>query len=171
MKKTKKTNGEAEVQDQVDDQVEVDIDEGQIEDVEQRDDPCEKWKSQALRALADYQNLQNRVASDRVRVRDQAKQEVFESLLPFLDNLDQAQVFIKDAGLKMVRDEFLKTLEQMGLGVLDLVGKEFDPHTAEAIEVVESEQDNIVVEEIARGFVLGDTIIRPAKVKVGKTTS
>ncbi len=131
---------------------------------------CAQWKQRALRALADYQNLQNRSASERARVYNAAKQEVFVDLLPFLDNLDQAEVFIKDPGLNMIRDQFLKSLEQSGLQTLEVVGKEFDPHTAEAIELVDSDKDNIVVEQLVRGFRVSDQVIRPAKVKVGRVS-
>jgi molecular chaperone GrpE len=89
-------------------------------------------------------------------------------LLPFLDNLEKAELFIKDPGLKMIKDQFMQTIKEMGVEEIDVMGKEFDPHTAEAIDIVEGEKDDIVVEVFEKGYKLGQKILRPAKVKVSK---
>ncbi|OGK37048.1 nucleotide exchange factor GrpE, partial [Candidatus Roizmanbacteria bacterium RIFCSPHIGHO2_12_FULL_39_8] len=89
-------------------------------------------------------------------------------LLPFLDHLEKAEVFIKDKGLKMVKDNFEKVLESIGLEQIDATGKEFDPHTAEAIEIVDGDRDNIVKEVIRRGYKRNGKVIRVAQVRVSK---
>lgn len=131
---------------------------------QERDD----FKNKYLRALADYQNLDRRMRDERVEIRKSAEANVILELLPFLDVLNQAEVFIKDQGLKMVKDKFVSQLADMGVKTMDLMNKEYDPYTAEAIEVVEGEKDNIVVEIVRNGYMLYDKILRPAQVKVSK---
>ncbi len=132
--------------------------------IQERDD----YKNKYLRALADYQNLDRRMRDERVEIRKAAEASVILDLLPFLDTLNQAEVFIKDPGLKMVKDTFIQQLASMGVKTIDVLNKEYDPYTAEAIEVVEGEQENIVVEVVRNGYMLFDKILRPAQVKVSK---
>ncbi len=141
----------------------------QVDDVtgvltQERDD----FKNKYLRALADYQNLDRRMRDERVEIRKSAEANVILELLPFLDVLNQAEVFIKDQGLKMVKDKFVQQLADMGVKTMDLLNKEYDPYTAEAIEVVEGEKENMVVEIVRNGYMLYDKILRPAQVKVSK---
>ncbi len=131
---------------------------------QERDD----FKNKYLRALADYQNLDRRMRDERVEIRKSAEANVILELLPFLDVLNQAELFIKDQGLKMVKDKFVQQLADMGVKTMDLVNKEYDPYTAEAIEVVEGEKENMVVEIVRNGYMLYDKILRPAQVKVSK---
>lgn len=132
--------------------------------IQERDD----YKNKYLRALADYQNLDRRMRDERVEIRKAAEASVILDLLPFLDTLNQAEVFIKDPGLKMVKDTFIQQLASMGVKTIDVLNKEYDPYTAEAIEVVAGEQENIVVEVVRNGYMLFDKILRPAQVKVSK---
>ena len=128
----------------------------------------EDYKNRYLRALADYQNLDRRMRDERVEIRKSAEASIILDLLPFLDTLNQAEVFIKDPGLKMVKDTFVQRLASMGVKTIDVLNKEYDPYTAEAIEVVAGEQENIVVEVVRNGYMLFDKILRPAQVKVSK---
>lgn len=130
----------------------------------ERDD----FKNKYFRALADYQNLERRVRDERIQLIDNAKTHTILYFLPFLDNLEKAEAFVDDPGLKMIKDQFLRTLEEMGIQEIELMGHEFDPHIAEAIEVVEGEKDNVVVGVIRKGFKLGDHILRVAQVRVSK---
>lgn len=141
------------------------------DEVETLKSELEDYKSKYLRALADYQNFEKRFRNERDEAQMRAKIETILDLLPFLDHLGKAELFIKDPGLKMIKDQFMKTLGEMGVKELHLQGKEYDPHTAEAIEVVEGDKDNMVVEVIEKGYALGDRLLRVAKVKVSRATS
>jgi len=128
----------------------------------------EEMKVKYLRALADYQNLEKRAAQARKEAFDLGSLVVVENFLPFLDNLEKAEVFIKDPGLKMIKDQLLQTLKQIGLKKIELLGTKYDPHKAEVIEVVDGKEDDEVVEEVESGFMFGDKIVRIAKVKVSR---
>ena len=132
--------------------------------ITERDD----FKSKYLRALADYQNFERRMRDERTEISKIAQTSAVIRLLPFLDNLDQAEIFIKDKGLQMIKDQFYNTLKEMGLREIEMQGKEFDPHTAEAIDIVEGDTDNIIVEVIRKGYECDGKVLRPAQVKVSK---
>lgn len=128
----------------------------------------DEYKNLYLRALADYQNFQKRALVDREVVAEQTAKRLFLRLLPFLDNLEKAETFIKDEGLKMIRADFFAQLEKEGLRVLKVLNKPYDPYTAEAIDIVPGKKDDIVVEILENGYEFHGEVIRPAKVKVTK---
>ena len=130
----------------------------------ERDD----FKTKYLRALADYQNFERRVRDEREEIGKATQAMTILKLVGFLDNLDQAEMFIKDPGLKMIKDQFGQTLKSMGLEEIDMLDKEFDPHVAEAIDTVEGEKDDIVVEVLKKGYRFHGKVLRPAQVKVSR---
>lgn len=129
------------------------------------------YKEKYARALADYRNLQRQVEEERKGIFTLATAQVLLQLIPTLDMLEQAEIFVKDAGLAMVKNMFVKTLKEMGLTEVELLGKPFDPHVAEAVETVEGERDNEVVEVVKKAYALNDKIIRIGQVKVSKKPS
>lgn len=128
----------------------------------------EETKTKYLRALADYQNLEKRIQEEKEYITKSAKKNFIMKLLPFLDNLEKAEVFFKDEGLKMIKNQLTASFEDEGLEELSIDGQEFDPHLAEAVEIVSGEKDNIIIETVRRGYKFGDQVIRPAQVKVSK---
>lgn len=137
----------------------------ELEDIKKS---AEEFKNKYLRALADYQNLEKRVREEKMTNREDVTFQLLLRLLPFLDNLEQAEVFIKDKGLEMVRKQYYQALEEIGIKEIEVLGKEFDPHIAEAIDIVEGEKDNIMVEVLRKGYRYGEKVLRPAQVKVSK---
>lgn len=119
------------------------------------------------RALADYQNLEKRVLSEKADIVRYANQELLSKLLPSFDNLYLAEKYIEDEGIKLTVQKLTENLEEVGVKRIKALGEAFDPNTMECVEVVEGEKD-IVVDEIRPGFKLFDKVIRPAAVKVGK---
>lgn len=128
----------------------------------------EDYKNKYLRALADYQNFEKRVGEEKEALRQGASRVFLLKLLPFIDDLMKAEVFVKDSGLKLVRDKFSQILKEEGLEEIQVLGKEFDPHLAEAIEVVKGEKDNIIAEVLRKGYSLNGKVLRVAQVKVSK---
>jgi molecular chaperone GrpE len=87
--------------------------------------------------------------------------------LPVVDTFLKAQAHLKDPGLDLAVRELLAVLEDEGVKRITTVGKSFDPHIMECVEVVEG-KDDVVVEEVAPGYRLHDKLLRVAHVKVGK---
>lgn len=128
----------------------------------------EQYKNKYLRALADYQNFEKRIVNEHEQLIQKGKQEIILKLLPFLDGLEKAEIFIKDNGLKQVKEMIFQVIKSEKIEELSVLGQEFDPHLAEAIEVVAGEKDDMVVEVARKGYKLGDKILRVAQVKVSK---
>jgi len=128
----------------------------------------EEYRNKYLRALADYQNLEKRVVEEKELIIKNANQNLILKLLPFLDALDKAEVFIKDQGLKIVKDNLIQVLKEVGVEEIDVLNKPFDPITSEAIDIITSDKDNIVVEVLRKGYRFQDKILRVAQVKVSK---
>lgn len=131
----------------------------------------EEYKKNYLRALADYHNLEKRVKAEREETIKNATKDFVNKLLPILDNIEKAEVFVRDKGLEIVKRQLLEILESEGLKEIEVLGKEFDPHVAEAIEVVESNEDDIVLEVFRKGYSLNGKVLRHAQVRVGRKRS
>ncbi|MCX7956010.1 MAG: nucleotide exchange factor GrpE [Patescibacteria group bacterium] len=140
----------------------------QQKDSEELKKQLEDYKNKYLRALADYQNLEKRVFEEKNKIINNANANFILKLLPILDNLEKAEVFLKDQGLKIIKDDLIKLLKEEGLEELDLLGKEFDPNFAEAIDVCEGERDNIIIDVLRKGYKFKNKILRVAQVKVSK---
>ena len=71
----------------------------------------------------------------------------------------------------MIRNQFLVTLAELGVSELELEGKIFNPEIAEAVgsvDVCDAEQDQQIIEVVSKGYVLDQTLVRPARVRVGR---
>lgn len=138
------------------------------EDIKKLREELDIQKKQYLRALADYHNLEKRINDDKDEAQKQATRRIVLRLLPFLDNLEKAQVFVEDAGLEMIKNQFQKVLQEEGVEEIDVRGKQFDPEVAEAVDVTEGPEDNKVAEILQKGYALSGKVIRPAQVRVTK---
>jgi molecular chaperone GrpE len=121
------------------------------------------WK----RALADYKNLEKRVAEEKEAFVTFSNLILISRLLSVLDNLEMLEKHIDDTGLKLTIRDFKQILTDEGLTEVEALGKDFDPDVMDAIESVEGEE-NKVVEVTQKGYKLKDKLVRPARVKVGK---
>lgn len=129
----------------------------------------EGWK----RARADLENVQKRVADNRVREREAIKRDVAESLIALADNFRSLTEHAPDskdpwvAGVLHVARQFDQTLQTIGVEIISDVGGAFDPAIHEAVEEVRGDQSpGTVVELVQAGYKIGDIVIRPAKVKI-----
>lgn len=129
---------------------------------------AEEFKNKYLRALADYQNLEKRVNEEKFEIMKMANKNLLVKILPFLDNLEKAEIFIKDEGLKISKNHFLQILKETGLEEIDLLNKDFDPNLAEAVDIVPGKEDNKVMEVLRKGYKFEEKILRVAQVKVSK---
>ncbi|MBI2640977.1 nucleotide exchange factor GrpE [Candidatus Roizmanbacteria bacterium] len=128
----------------------------------------EDYKNKYLRALADYQNFEKRVQSEKDVLKQYASKNVLLKLLHLLDDLEKATLFVKDPGLKLIKNKFDQIVKEEGVEEIQVVGKKFDPHVAEALEVVEGKDDNVVIEVLRKGYILHGKPLRVAQVKVTK---
>jgi molecular chaperone GrpE len=129
---------------------------------------AQQLENQYKRALADYQNLEKRIAEEKISWLRIANKNLLLKLLPGLDSLLLAQKHTQDDGVKISIKHFLDILENEGVKKIEALGKDFDPNLMEAIGTAEGE-DGKVVEEARIGYMLFDQVLRPAQVIVGKS--
>jgi molecular chaperone GrpE len=129
-----------------------------------------------LRALADFDNFRRRVAREREEWRRQAQEELLREILPALDNFDRALAAEPAtggdggfrAGVELIHRDFLKALERLGVRTFGAAGEHFDPLRHEAVARIERDDvaDQTVVDEMQRGYLFHDRVLRPARVVV-----
>lgn len=137
--------------------------------VNNHDGPDEQsvpYKDQYLRALADYQNLEKRTEERTAEIRRYAAKSVLGDFLVVLDTLEKAEKHLQDAGLSLGVKQFRDTLSRHGVTRMEVTGKLFDPNIMECVETGHGKHLH-VISEVLPGYVLGDQVLRIAKVVVG----
>ncbi len=136
-------------------------------------------KDKYLRALADGENARKRIrqqSEENIRLQ---KEALLRDLLPIVDNLERAVEAGRGAGgdgqilqgVEMVLRLLLDYLKVQGVTPIPSAGQSFDPSRHEAIDHIESDSHppNTVIQEFHRGYLIGDKILRPARVTVAKS--
>lgn len=138
-------------------------------------------KDRLARRQAEFENYRKRIERERAETYDRAVADVTLKLLPVVDNLrraldteaskeasesDEFRHFL--SGVDLIDKQLNGVLEALGVKSIPAVGERFDPHVHEAVVTEESaeHEPDTVIQEIARGYKLGDKLIRPALVKV-----
>ncbi|MBM7855708.1 molecular chaperone GrpE [Desulfohalotomaculum tongense] len=137
---------------------------------------AEDYYNRMLRIQADFENFRRRSRQEREELLKYAGEEVIKKLLPVLDNFERALASAANpgddfvSGVEMIFRQLQEILNKEGLEVIPSRGEQFDPNKHEAVMQVESEEhdENIIVEELCRGYMLKGKVIRPAMVKVAK---
>jgi molecular chaperone GrpE len=124
-------------------------------------------ENQVKRIFADYQNLEKRVALERGEWLIKANKDLILRFLPAIDFLLLSSKHIEDEGLKLSIQKFFDILKDEGVEKIEAVGKKFDPNLMEAITTVAGEEDKVIT-ELRSGFKMGEQVLRPVQVAVGK---
>lgn len=135
---------------------------------EEQKKQVEEYKTKYLRAIADYQNYERRVQEQRIEWTKSANKNVILKLLSFLDDLERAEVFVKDSNLAHIKESFHKMLKNEGLEELDVLSKPYDPYTAEVIDMKEGKEDDMVIAVLRKGYTYNGQLLRTAQVTVSK---
>ena len=136
---------------------------------------AENNKEKYTRLLADFDNMRTRNDKENAKMFDYGASDVLEKLLPIIDNLERALETVTEEekgpfeeGVEMIYKQLMETLSKIGVEPMDAVGKEFDPNFHNAVIHVEDEEagENVVVEEMQKGYMYKDTVLRHSMVKV-----
>ena len=130
---------------------------------------------QLIRLQADFENFRRRMDRERDELQGRMAERLLGDLLPVFDNLERAVRFMPNegeakawrVGVEMTMNGFMEALSRLGVKPIEAVGQTFDPRFHEAVQRVEStEPEGTVVEELQRGFVWNDHVLRASLVKV-----
>ncbi len=125
------------------------------------------------RLQADFENYKKRVEKQSLELNKYIKAEVITKILPTLDSFELALKNSKDKeefkkGVELIYSQLFQTLEDMGLRPIESNGK-FDPYKHEVLLTEKSDKDDgAILEELQKGYILEDTVIRHSKVKIAK---
>lgn len=141
---------------------------------------CDEYLAGWKRALADYENLQKENAKLREEDRRRIRMNVAHELLPVIDNFEQAMKFAPAempdgmkswfAGVSHIARQFADVLASLGIVPIEAVGHPFDPnqHDSGGSRHDDDKPANVILEEVIRGYKIGDVVLRPAKVIVNE---
>lgn len=142
---------------------------------------CESYKTQSMRMAADFDNFRKRTAKEKEDLEIQVKATTLSKLLPVVDDFERARSHIKPQteaemnihkSYQSVYKQVVDCLKRLGVSPMRPEGKEFDPNLHEAVmrEPTNEHPEGTVIEELVRGYFLGERILRHAMVKVAAAT-
>lgn len=138
----------------------------------------DKWKNEYYKVFADMENVKRRLQNEHANQLKFMAQSIVEQMLPIVDNFerslaienpsDELKGFLK--GYEMIYKQIVALLENQGVKVIETEGKEFDPNYHQAVMTVSDEnyKPGMIVEELQKGYMLKDRVIRASLVKVSE---
>lgn len=130
-----------------------------------------------LRTAAEFDNYRKRMERERRELAEYAAADVLAELLPIVDNFERAlqapagtDVEAFRRGAELIHKQMLDLLRKRGVTPIEALGADFDPNYHQAVihEASEAHREGEVMQELQRGYMLGDRLLRPAMVKVAK---
>lgn len=128
------------------------------------------------RSMAEFDNFRKRSEKEKATMFDMGARSIVEKVLPVVDNFERAMVAAPKEGdgkafadgITMIYNQLKKTLEDLGVKPIDCVGQPFDPNFHNAVMHVEDESlgENVVAEELLKGYMYKDSVLRHSMVKV-----
>ncbi len=129
-----------------------------------------------LRQLAEFENFRNRSEKEKAQMFEIGAKSVVEKILPVIDNFERGLAGVSEEdkgtpfveGVEMVYKQMLTALEEMGVKPIEAVGNEFDPNFHNAVMTVEDEklESGMVAEELQKGYIYKESVVRHSMVKV-----
>jgi molecular chaperone GrpE len=157
----------------------ITLKEAEYQALKEAADKAKDYQDKLLRLQAEFENTRKRLEREKQEFAKFANEGILVELLAILDDLERAvdlaetkhqdlPAFLK--GVEMILAHLYEMLKVYGIKPIEAKGKLFDPHLHEALIQVEdnTQPENTVVEELQKGYLLNDRVIRTAKVKVSK---
>ena len=137
-----------------------------------------------LRLLAENQNIRKNQEKEKEDILKYGSFNFASQILNLTDNLDRAFSIFKNNekfkdkefleitnGIELIEKELLNTLEKNSITYIDCLNKKFDPNYHQALSEIDSEKEpGTVVEEVQKGYMLHDRLLRPSLVNVAKSS-
>ena len=142
---------------------------------DKKDEKIEELTDRLTRQLAEFDNYRNRTEKEKASMYTIGAKDIVEKILPVVDNFERGLATVEHPeddpfaeGMNKIYKQLVKTLEDMGVTVIEAVGQEFDPNLHNAVMHVEDEEagENIIVEEFLKGYKYKDIVVRHSMVKV-----
>ena len=145
-------------------------------ELEKQKELTEEANDKYKRLLAEFENARNRNEKESRRMYDVGAKEVLEKLLPVVDNFERALQAIPEEdkerafeqGVDKIYKQLIVTLEEVGVKPMNAEGSEFNPDFHNAVLHIEDEEleENVVAEELQKGYMYKEEVLRHSMVKV-----
>lgn len=141
--------------------------------VEDQQKAIEDYVNTLKRLQADFENYMKRVEREKEEFASYANHKMIAKLLTVADDFDKALGLVKKSneigtGIEMIHKQLHKILQEEGVVPINAVGDKLDPYKHEVIDVIEGEEDNVIVEELQKGYMIKNKVLRPSRVKISK---
>ncbi len=143
---------------------------------DKKDEQIEELNDRVKRQMAEFENFRKRTEKEKSQMYDMGAKSIVEKILPVIDNFERGLAAVpEDAkddpfvdGMNKIYKQMISVLEEAGVKAIEAEGKEFDPDFHNAVMHVEDESlgENIVAEELQKGYMYRDTVVRHSMVKV-----
>lgn len=141
-----------------------------------RDIQIEELNDQVRRTMAEFDNFRKRTEKEKSSMYEIGAKDIVEKMLPVVDNFERGLTTIPEEakgtpfaeGMEMIYKQLLKVLEEAGVKPIEAVGQPFDPNLHNAVMHVEDDTlgENIISQELQRGYMYRDTVVRYSMVQV-----
>lgn len=141
-----------------------------------RDEKIEELTDRVKRQMAEFENFRKRTEKEKSSMYEMGARDIIERILPVIDNFERGLAVIPEdkkedpiaEGMEKIYKQIQKVFEEAGVKPIEAAGKEFDPNFHNAVMHVEDEAvgENIVVEELQKGYTYKGFVVRHSMVKV-----
>lgn len=143
---------------------------------DKKDEQIEDLNDRLKRQMAEFDNFRKRSEKEKSQMYDMGAKTVVEKILPVVDNFERGLAAVPEenkddafvAGMDKIYKQMMTVLEEIGVKPIEAVGQEFDPNFHNAVMHVEDEElgENVIAEELQKGYLYRDTVVRHSMVKV-----
>ena len=143
---------------------------------DKKDEQIEELNDKLKRQMAEFDNFRKRTEKEKSQMYDMGAKTIVEKILPVIDNFERGLAAVPEdnkedafvVGMDKIYRQMLTVLEEAGVKPIEAVGAEFDPNFHNAVMHVEDETlgENVVAEELQKGYMYRDTVVRHSMVKV-----
>lgn len=143
---------------------------------DKKDEQIEELTDKVKRQMAEFDNFRKRTEKEKSQMYDMGAKTIVEKILPVIDNFERGLAAVPEeskedafvVGMDKIYRQMLTVLEEAGVTPIEAVGAEFDPNFHNAVMHVEDETlgENVVAEELQKGYMYRDTVVRHSMVKV-----
>lgn len=141
-----------------------------------RDEKIEELTDRLQRSMAEFDNFRKRTEKEKTAMFEIGARDMVERILPVVDSMERGLAAIPEEdkgspfaeGMDKIYKQLMKTLEEAGVKPIEALGKPFDPNFHNAVMHIEDESlgENIVSQELQKGYTYRDTVVRHSMVQV-----
>lgn len=143
---------------------------------DRKDEQIEDLTDRLKRQMAEFENFRKRTEKEKSQMYDMGAKSIVEKVLPVIDNFERGLMAVPEEnaedpfvdGMNKIYKQMMTMLEEVGVKPIEAVGAEFDPEFHNAVMHVEDESfgENVIAEELQKGYMYRDSVVRHSMVKV-----